>query len=71
MARKTSGKKSFRKRPDEEIWNYQQMSLGFNYRLSDIHAALGLSQLNRIDEFVERRHEIAALYNNFLSDLNI
>lgn len=64
-------KQSFRKRPDEEIWNYQQVSLGFNYRLSDIHAALGLSQLNRIDEFVERRHEIATLYNNFLSDLNI
>ena len=43
-------------------WFYQQLELGFNYRMTDIHAALGLSQLERLDEFVKKRHEIAATY---------
>jgi len=50
-------------RSDNEIWNYQQMELGFNYRMTDIQAALGVSQMMRIDEFVTRRHEIADRYN--------
>lgn len=44
-------------------WYYQQIDLGFNYRLTDIHAALGLSQIKRLDEFVSKRHAIAARYN--------
>ncbi len=44
-------------------WYYQQIELGFNYRMTDIHAALGLSQLQRLDGFIQRRHEIAARYN--------
>lgn len=48
-------------------WFYQQLDLGFNYRLTDIHAALGLSQIRRLDEFVSRRHEIAANYNQLLT----
>ena len=51
-------------------WYYQQIELGFNYRMTDIHAALGLSQLKRLDEFVKRRQEIAKKYNDLLSDLD-
>jgi UDP-4-amino-4,6-dideoxy-N-acetyl-beta-L-altrosamine transaminase len=50
-------------RPDDEIWNYQQVELGFNYRMTDMQAALGLSQLARLDEFVSKRHEIASIYD--------
>lgn len=49
-------------RPVKEIWNYQQVHLGYNYRMTDIQAALGLSQMTRLDSFVERRREIAARY---------
>jgi UDP-4-amino-4,6-dideoxy-N-acetyl-beta-L-altrosamine transaminase len=50
-------------------WYYQQLVLGFNYRLTDIQAALGVSQMARLDGYVERRHEIARKYNELLSDL--
>ncbi len=50
-------------------WYYQQVSLGFNYRLTDIQAALGLSQLHRLDEFVARRHALAAHYDEALQHL--
>jgi UDP-4-amino-4,6-dideoxy-N-acetyl-beta-L-altrosamine transaminase len=56
-------------RPSEEIWNYQQTGLGFNYRMSDIHAALGLSQTGRLDQFVAKRHAIAQRYNQLLTEL--
>jgi UDP-4-amino-4,6-dideoxy-N-acetyl-beta-L-altrosamine transaminase len=56
-------------RPTQEIWNYQQIELGFNYRMTDIQAALGLSQLNRLDHFVERRHQIATKYDQLLQNL--
>ena len=54
-------------RPEDEIWNYQQIELGFNYRMTDIQAALGLSQFARLDEFVRRRNEVATIYNERLS----
>ena len=44
-------------------WYYQQIELGFNYRMTDIHAALGLSQMSRLDEFVARRNFLAARYD--------
>lgn len=50
-------------------WYYQQIELGYNYRLTDLQAALGLSQMNRIEEFVNRRNEIANLYNQLLSNM--
>lgn len=58
-------------RPDEEIWNYQQIDLGFNYRMSDIHAALGLKQVERIEDFLKQRREIATRYDEGLVDLPI
>lgn len=58
-------------RPDDEIWNYQQSLLGFNYRMTDIQAALGISQLQRIDQMINARHTIAHQYNEQLSGLNI
>jgi len=65
----TSDPADMRERPAVEIWNYQQIGLGFNYRLTDIQAALGLSQLNRLDAFVATRHEIAERYRQALSHL--
>lgn len=44
-------------------WRYEMVELGYNYRLSDIHCALGLSQLNRLDGFIQRRQNIAARYD--------
>jgi len=44
-------------------WYYQQIELGYNYRMTDLHAALGCSQLQRLDEYVNCRHEIAARYD--------
>ena len=56
-------------RSSAELWNYQQIALGFNYRMSDIHAALGRSQFNRTEDFVNKRQQIAADYNERLADL--
>lgn len=55
--------------PSHGGWYYQQTELGFNYRMCDIQAALGLSQLSRLDEFLARRRELAARYQRLLADL--
>ena len=54
-------------RPNEEIWNYQQIALGFNYRMTEMQAALGMSQMERIEEFIARRHYLAERYDRLLS----
>jgi len=56
---------------DEGPWYYEQHRLGFNYRMTDICAALGLSQLTRINEFVDRRRKIAAIYDEAFADLPV
>lgn len=48
-------------------WYYQQIDLGYNYRMTDLQGALGLSQISRLDEFVEKRHAIAKRYNEILT----
>lgn len=52
-------------------WYYQQIMLGFNYRMTDLQAALGLSQLARLDQYVARRHELAERYDSLLADLPV
>jgi UDP-4-amino-4,6-dideoxy-N-acetyl-beta-L-altrosamine transaminase len=52
-------------------WYYQQVALGFNYRMTELQAALGLSQLKRLDEFVARRHFLAKRYDQLLARLPI
>jgi dTDP-4-amino-4,6-dideoxygalactose transaminase len=55
--------------PSEGGWYYEQVALGFNYRLTDIQAALGFSQLRRIDELVARRRQLAARYDEAFAGL--
>jgi dTDP-4-amino-4,6-dideoxygalactose transaminase len=50
-------------------WYYQQVALGFNYRMTDMQAALGVSQMTRLVDYIKRRHEIARRYNELLADL--
>lgn len=50
-------------------WYYQQVELGYNYRMTEMQAALGVSQMTRLHDFVARRNKLAAQYDNLLSDL--
>ena len=50
-------------------WYYEQIDLGFNYRMTELQAALGISQMNRLEEFVAKRHELAEFYNKNLASL--
>ena len=52
-------------------WYYQQIELGYNYRMTDIQAALGYSQMERLDTFVARRRQLAQRYDELLADLPI
>ena len=56
---------------DPHSWEYNAEDLGFNYRMTDIQAALGLHQLGRLDEFIERRNALADRYRELLADLPI
>ena len=55
----------------EGDWYYQQVALGFNYRMTELQAALGVSQVQRLDEFVARRHVLQERYDSLLSGLPI
>ena len=54
--------------PDDGAWYYEMQALGFNYRITDVQCALGLSQLERLDGWVRRRNEIASAYRDLLAD---
>lgn len=54
---------------EEGAWYYEQRELGFNFRLTDLQAALGASQLTRLDEFVSKRNLLASRYHELLSEL--
>jgi UDP-4-amino-4,6-dideoxy-N-acetyl-beta-L-altrosamine transaminase len=58
-------------RVSEGAWFYQQIELGFNYRMTELQAALGTSQLGRLDMYVSRRHELAYRYDAALAGLPI
>jgi UDP-4-amino-4,6-dideoxy-N-acetyl-beta-L-altrosamine transaminase len=55
--------------PSEGGWYYEQIELGYNYRMTELQAALGLSQLQRLEAFVDRRHRIAQRYSDLLEGL--
>lgn len=57
--------------PETGLWYYQQLELGFNYRMTDLHAALGLSQLARLDAFVAKRRQLAARYETLLEGVPV
>lgn len=59
-----------KKHEDHGLWYYEMQTLGFNYRLTDFQAALGLSQLYRADDGLKRRIEIANRYTKAFSDLS-
>ena len=52
-------------------WYYEQIQLGYNYRMTELQAALGISQMERLDDFVAARHNLANIYNKELSELPI
>lgn len=56
-------------KPSEGAWYYEQAELGFNYRMTDIQAALGSSQLQKVDQFIARRRQLARQYDLALCEL--
>ena len=59
------------KKQNQGSWYYEQQLLGYNYRMTDIQAALGISQLSKLGKFIKKRNQIAKRYNNLLKDLPI
>lgn len=67
----TKNREFFFNKKNDAGWYYEQQLLGFNYRMSDIHAALGISQLKKVKKFVDDRNRLAQNYNKILSHLPI
>ena len=56
-------KSDFRTRETLGTWHYEMVELGYNYRITDLQSALGLNQLRKLSQFLKRRHQIAAIYD--------
>jgi len=64
-------KTNYKEREKKGTWFYEVTDLGYNYRLTDIQCALGISQLKKLPKFLERRREIARKYDEYFKDLNL
>ena len=67
----SSAVEEMEKRPLNEIWNYQQIDLGFNYRMTEMQGALGLSQMQQLEEFVMKRQSLANVYTKAFQKLPV
>ncbi len=67
----TKDKKKFKNKKNSDPWYFEQQLLGFNYRMNEIEAALGISQLKSLNSFIKKRNKIAKIYDKHLSDLPI
>ncbi len=67
----TKDLKDLRSKKTAGAWYYEQQFLGFNYRLSELHAALGISQLSRLEDYVRTRNALVQTYNKALGDLEL
>lgn len=67
---RSHGIKNYDLSRDEGPWYHEMVELGYNYRMTDLHAALGISQMHKLDTFVKRRREIADRYNQEFSKLD-
>ncbi|VAW71364.1 Bacillosamine/Legionaminic acid biosynthesis aminotransferase PglE; 4-keto-6-deoxy-N-Acetyl-D-hexosaminyl-(Lipid carrier) aminotransferase [hydrothermal vent metagenome] len=61
----------FMRRKSNKPWYYEQIDLGFNYRMTDIQAALGISQIARLDQYIKRRHDIVLKYDKAFNSFPI
>lgn len=61
----------FKQREEQGSWYYEMVELGYNYRITDIQCALGLSQLGKLSLWLDRRREIARIYNEAFSDVPV
>ncbi|APS82263.1 UDP-4-amino-4,6-dideoxy-N-acetyl-beta-L-altrosamine transaminase [Piscirickettsia salmonis] len=66
-----TGDKRLMQESAEGGWYYEQLDLGFNYRITDLQCALGISQFLRLDQFVQQRHQHYQYYNGLLKDLPV
>ncbi len=62
--------KDFMTNKNEGPWYYEQIDLGYNYRITDLQCALGISQMNKLDSFIKRRKELVRMYNEQLFSID-